>query len=138
MWLCPDAALEAGTKRLDFLIWQRGRRAVKPHEMRHSGNLLDLQAVSEGHSHEYVSRKQRHLQCYAPVFPPPHRLIYGQEVFHRAYAELLRDALLVVGAGVCGVPPPLTICCGHYSQIISGFQSRPVTRHDSFFSSAAG
>src|SRR6266404_1649999 len=80
---------------------------AKAHQVNYAGSLQDAQPVAQCDAHEDVARKERCLKLHTAVFPTAFALICRQEVLYRAFSQLDRDALFMIGTDVHCIPTEL-------------------------------
>ena len=99
-----EIARQPVAQGFDFGIGQRRGFAAEADQLYHSGQLQHLQPVAQRDVHEYVTRKQRKLELYAPIFPATQRPIQREKAMNSPSIHLLADVFLMPGSGIGGVP----------------------------------
>lgn len=88
--------------RIVFDILDRQGRGVtlktdKPDDVR---DFQHLEPIAQSKPDEDVAGEKGELQPHSTVLPTAHTFVEREETLHRSPLELLRDALLVVRAGI--------------------------------------
>jgi hypothetical protein len=104
VWLESRILRELSLQDLDLCIWKRRGPPSEAHQVHDSGRLQHIQPFSWSDAYEQISRKNRKLQLFTAVFPPPDRFVQRQKILNSTPPHLLGDMLFVTRSCVSGKP----------------------------------
>jgi hypothetical protein len=96
--------MERIPKSVNLLLRQYRQLAVKSHYAHHAWQLPHWQLVSGQDSYEHIAGKQRQLDFFPAVLPPPQTAVKRKKGLYLAFLQLSSDRFLVAGNCIHGDP----------------------------------